>query len=103
MGYAEQTGFRAGTARAHKWFDLEENKTTDLTIHPFVYMDGTLNEYLNLSIQESKNRIQELFEEVKTYGGDFRLSGTIQPSVDKEYGMDGKKFWIMINLKSPNE
>jgi len=71
MGYADQVGFRSGTARAHKWFDLSENKITNLTIHPFVYMDGTLNEYLNLSIEESKSLIQKLFEEVKTYGGDF--------------------------------
>ncbi|MDG1841000.1 MAG: polysaccharide deacetylase family protein [Crocinitomicaceae bacterium] len=104
MGYADQTGFRAGTARAHKWFDLLENKTTDLTIHPFVYMDGTLNEYLNLSIGESKNRIQELFEEVKTYGGDFSF-------IWHNSTIGGQGIWngwedvldYTINLKSPHE
>lgn len=71
MGFAEHVGFRSGTARSHFWFDLNKNETTTLRIHPFVYMDGTLREYMRLSIPESKSRIQELFDEVSRYGGDF--------------------------------
>lgn len=71
MGFAEHYGFRCGTARAHKWFDLSKNQVTDLNVHPFVYMDGTLNEYMGLTIEESKDIIKALYDEVKTYGGDF--------------------------------
>ena len=71
MGYADQVGFRAGTARSHRWFDLTQNKISPLMIHPFLYMDGTLNEYLNLSIEDSKDIIKKLYCEVKTYGGNF--------------------------------
>jgi hypothetical protein len=71
MGYADQVGFRAGTARPFYWFDLENNHRSDLLIHPFVYMDGTLNEYLHLSPLESMQLIGELYQEVTTYGGDF--------------------------------
>jgi hypothetical protein len=73
MGYAELTGFRAGTARSIYWFDLQKNEKTDLLLHPFVYMDGTLNEYLQLSIPQSKEKIRELYREVKKFGGDFRF------------------------------
>lgn len=71
MGFAEHVGFRSGTARPHKWFDLSEDKCTSLIIHPFAYMDGTLNEYMNLSIDQSKSTISSLYKEVKEFGGDF--------------------------------
>ena len=73
MGYADQVGFRAGTARSFPWFDLRKNAISDLTIHPFAYMDGTLQEYLKLTPSESKLIIASLFEEVKNYGGDFQM------------------------------
>lgn len=71
MGFPERAGFRCGTARAHQWFNLLDNSCTDLMIHPFVYMDGTLNEYMKLSIEESKKLIHKLFEEVKEHGGEY--------------------------------
>ncbi len=71
MGFAERVGFRSGTARSHNWFNLETNEITGLKIHPFAYMDGTLNEYMNLNIEESKQKVNELYNEVSTFGGDF--------------------------------
>jgi hypothetical protein len=71
MGYADIVGFRAGTARVFTWFDLHKNDSTSLRIHPFAYMDGTLNEYLKLTVEESKEKIDGLFKEVCHYGGQF--------------------------------
>ncbi len=71
MGFHDLVGFRAGTARPFKWFDLTKNEITNLTIHPFVFMDGTLNEYLKLTTEEAKSKIDLLFQEVKEYGGEF--------------------------------
>lgn len=71
LGYADQIGFRAGVARPIKWFNLLENKTSGLTLHPISYMDGTLNEYMGLTIEEAIQKIEKLKTEVKTYGGDF--------------------------------
>jgi hypothetical protein len=71
MGFADIAGFRMGTARPIKWFDLQKNKVTQLTLHPFAFMDGTLNEYLKLTPELAKEKITELFSEVKNYGGEF--------------------------------
>ncbi len=71
MGYADIVGFRAGTAREFKWFDVSKNEVTNLRIHPFTYMDGTLNEYLKLSANEAEEKIAQLYLETKANGGDF--------------------------------
>ena len=71
MGFAESTGFRSGTARPHRWFDLKADRISELMIHPFSYMDGTLNEYMGLTTEESKELISQLYSEVDRFGGDF--------------------------------
>lgn len=71
MGFSDHVGFRCGTARPHFWFDLKKNRISNLMVHPFAYMDGTLNEYMGLSIDDSKKQIFELYKEVENFGGEF--------------------------------
>ncbi len=40
MGYGSINGFRNSYCMAHQWFDLEKNKTTNLIVHPFCYMEA---------------------------------------------------------------
>lgn len=71
MGYADEVGFRAGTAHKHYYFDLINNNRTNYEIVPFVYMDGTLNEYKRFSIEEAIQCVDGLIDEVKKHGGVF--------------------------------
>ncbi|RFC53167.1 polysaccharide deacetylase family protein [Brumimicrobium aurantiacum] len=71
LGYADKIGFRAGVARSFPFYDLKVNHVTNLILHPISYMDGTLNEYMKLSIDEAIEVVQGLKKEVQTYGGDF--------------------------------
>lgn len=71
MGYAGSCGFRAGTAKPFLWFDLENEQITKLRVYPFAYMDGTLNEYMKLSIEEAKVKVRELYKEVAVCGGEM--------------------------------
>lgn len=71
LGYADQIGFRAGVARPFMWFNLKENQVSKLKLHPISYMDGTLNEYMELTIDEAINTVKKLKAEVRNYGGNF--------------------------------
>ncbi len=71
MGYADELGFRASTASAFWWYDLEAEQSTKLRLVPFALMDVTLRQYLGLSPQEALARIAELVESVRKVGGTF--------------------------------
>jgi hypothetical protein len=71
LGYASKPGFRAGTCRPFVWFDLKKNEESSLTIHPFAYMDATLNYYMQLSVDEAKAKVDELLQTVFEHGGEF--------------------------------
>jgi len=71
MGFASQPGFRAGTCDPFPFYDLEMETETPLMIHPFVVMEGTLVDYLNLSSEEGLQYICRLIDEVKAVEGTF--------------------------------
>lgn len=71
MGFADAYGFRAGTAFSFNFYNLRTDSESALRIYPITYMDGTLNQYLKHSIEESISIIQQLKLEVKNVGGFF--------------------------------
>ncbi len=71
MGFASQAGFRAGIASTFLFYDLENDMVTNLRVHPFALMDGTMRDYLNLNVEESLAVAKQLVDEVKAVGGTF--------------------------------
>ncbi len=71
MGFASQAGFRAGIAEPFRFYDLENDMVTNLVVHPFALMDGTMRDYLNLDIETSLSLAKQLVDEVKSVGGTF--------------------------------
>lgn len=71
MGFADCPGFRAGIASPFLFFDVEENKITDLMVYPFEVMDTCLLQYLRLSPEQSIERITEIVKQVKEVNGTF--------------------------------
>jgi len=69
MGYADNTGFRAGTSFPFYFFNLRTNKPTKLLVFPFAYMDGVLKDQLKMTPEEAKIHIKSLVDEVKNVGG----------------------------------
>ena len=71
MGYADAIGFRASIAVPFYWYDLSANQATKLLITPFQIMDGTLRQYMGLSLEASKEKCLELIDRVRAVNGVF--------------------------------
>ena len=71
MGYADAPGFRAGTSRSFKFFDLSRNEISDTTVTPFTYMDGTFHDYMKCSTDKANEIIDELVANTQNVQGDF--------------------------------
>jgi hypothetical protein len=71
MGYPDQPGFRAGIARPYYFYDVSEDKLTNLKIIPFQVMDSTLYDCKKLDPGSSKEVILNLINETRNVGGLF--------------------------------
>jgi len=71
MGYADEVGFRAGICTPYRYYNLKKEEETNLTIHPFAVMDGTLNKYLKLSQEQALLKIKNIAKEIKDVDGEF--------------------------------
>jgi hypothetical protein len=71
MIFASQSGYRTGLCLPYKWFDLQKNETTNLTIHTSIIMEGTLRDYNKLSAENAKHSALHLLQDVKKHGGEF--------------------------------
>ncbi len=65
MGYAAQTGYRAGISSPFYFYDLEEEKKSALRIHPFAFMDTVFLDYLEVAPREIPAMIEPLLKEAK--------------------------------------
>lgn len=71
MGYPSQPGFRAGISVPFRYYDLGEERQTDLTVTPFAVMDVSLKDYLKIGKDEAKGLIGEIAGTLRSNGGSF--------------------------------
>ena len=71
LQYADLPGFRASTCKPYSFFDLSINEKTSLLIVPFVYMETTLQSYMQLTPNQALALIKQLIDEVKAVNGTF--------------------------------
>ncbi|MGB0999923.1 MAG: polysaccharide deacetylase family protein [Flavobacteriales bacterium] len=71
MGFASQSGFRAGTCTPFYFYDLDLEYETPLLVHPFCVMEASLKHYQGLDPEEAKAHINMFIKEVKQVEGTF--------------------------------
>ncbi len=71
MGYAATMGFRASICTPFYFYDLDLEMKTDLKVFPFAIMDASLKFYYDYTVEEAKEAIDEMIQEVKAVDGTF--------------------------------
>jgi hypothetical protein len=106
LGFSNTPGFRAGTSYPFFFYDLTEERQTDLKIFPLVVMDKTLRSNLNLNTDDAFERIKSLAEEVKRVNGVFVTLFHNENLTDEElFGWKGWKDMykkVLLQITSDN-
>ena len=71
MGYGSINGFRASYCLPYKWYDLSQEKTTNLIIHPFCYMDANSYYEQHYTPEQALAEMKHYNEIVKQVNGEF--------------------------------
>ena len=69
MGYGCINGFRASYTNSFQWYDLKNEKQTELTIHPFCFMDANAYYEQKLSAEEALVEMMQYYEVIKSVNG----------------------------------
>ena len=71
LGFAERCGFRCGTCHPYPLYDVRHDRVTDIIEHPLIVMDGTLFDYMKLSVEDAKDLVMRLKRRCFDVEGDF--------------------------------
>ena len=71
MAYGGVNGFRASYALPYKWYDLEQESVTALSIHPFCFMEATSFFNQGYTAEQAGEEIQYYYDMVRSVNGEF--------------------------------
>jgi Family of unknown function (DUF7033) len=69
MGYTQYAGFRSGTCTPHLFYNLKLDSRTQLTVHPFGFMDSVFQYYLKLRPEQVLAETKKIIDRVKKVDG----------------------------------
>lgn len=104
MIYPDRMGFRAGTTRPFRWYDLRAECTTELWIHSYACMDVAMRYYHQLQPHEAIVRCKKILNEVAEVKGDFGFIWH-NSSLSRAYGWYAwrKVFHYLVTHKINNK
>jgi hypothetical protein len=71
MGFPDEPGFRAGMAMPFTFYDIREERRTNLRVFPFQVMDGTLFQYKGYDALIANEVVRRLIDQTRKVGGLF--------------------------------
>ena len=87
-------GFRTGMAVPYPWFDLSQNRATELLLHPTILMDVTLTQYQELGPEEGLAYAGKLVHYTQMVGGTFTLLLHNDTLSDSGMWKGWKAYWL---------
>jgi len=69
MGYGSINGFRASVASSFYWYDIKNEKQTDLRIHPFCFMEANSFYEQHFSAEQAYDELVQYYKICKDVGG----------------------------------
>lgn len=69
LGFADEVGYRAGTARSFEAFDLVNRRAVGIRVQPLHVMDVTLLQHMDMPAEESLDIVASMGDRTKRYGG----------------------------------
>jgi len=69
MGYGSINGFRASVASSFFWYDLQDDRQTNLRIHPFCFMDANSFYEQHFSAEQAYEELSHYYEVCKEVNG----------------------------------
>jgi hypothetical protein len=71
LGFADRPGFRAGTCTPFRWYDLQQDRVSDLVLHPFAVMDSVLHDRMRSSPEQAVAEMAAMSDAVRQVAGTF--------------------------------
>lgn len=73
MGFADSIGYRAGTGHDFYWYDLQNETTTTLRLHPFMIMDVSMKNYLKLNADQAIQKMNTYKETAQKHNSPLTI------------------------------
>ena len=71
LGFSDRIGLRAGTCTPFRWYDLQQDRISDLVLHPFASMDSALHDRMGLRPREAVRQMITMSEAIRRVNGQF--------------------------------
>ncbi len=71
LGFSDRIGFRAGTCTPFRWYDLQQERVSDLVLHPFAAMDSALHDHMGMRPKEAAAAMLDMSRAVRAVNGTF--------------------------------